>query len=531
MKQLGSATSKNLLIVGGADGIGIWLAKRFFADTPEIGRITLADIKPLHASALSDECNPGARHIAELEQINKPIDAVRLENGSDVAEWAAVETAASAPARQLDLGDYNLVMLAVPENQIEHAASSILPQLGNGAAVFDVVSTKRRAIAAMLKHAPEGVEVFGTHPLFGPAVQDVVGQTFAMIPTQRASHEYDWLTALLRSRGAIPEEISAEKHDRYMLLVQTLTHYAYLVFGKTLARAFTSGDTLTESFRLATPPYSVLTAFTSRIIGSNPRVYAQIQGQEGSDELRRLFAEMARELAERFTQGDEEIQVAIKEIVDPFKGSDIVRAYANSVVLTDSVQQGYHDLLQRKQSGELTIVETSNPFSSSDIHLHVGIVAAVDRQRVEIIERQTIAENGKYYLAYDDESKIALKKFGKSARKKKIPIERWKIQRLYTPDETRKWRADHLEHHRRDISAIIDGDLDVEDICSTLMRINDALLSAEVDQVAESEWLGRYGIKNVLFRFTIFGDRDPQACVQDLRTRLAVFGMRTATEK
>ena len=36
-------SSKNLLVVGGADGMGMWLVKRVFDSVPEIGRITLAE--------------------------------------------------------------------------------------------------------------------------------------------------------------------------------------------------------------------------------------------------------------------------------------------------------------------------------------------------------------------------------------------------------------------------------------------------------------------------------------------------------
>jgi hypothetical protein len=34
-------------VLGGGDGIGLWLAKRLFARIPGMGRITLADVKPI----------------------------------------------------------------------------------------------------------------------------------------------------------------------------------------------------------------------------------------------------------------------------------------------------------------------------------------------------------------------------------------------------------------------------------------------------------------------------------------------------
>ena len=528
MKPSNRTTSKDLLVVGGADGIGTWLVKRVLGSAPEIGRITLADVKPLNISGAERGHNPDPKHVAELANVPKSIDAVRLENGYEFAEWAAVETAGAAPAAPLGLEDYGLVMLAVPEDQVESVASAILPRIKTGATVFDVVSAKTRAMAAMLEHAPAGVGVLGTHPLFGPAVPDVIGQTFMMVPTDRTERDtYDWLTSLLRSKGAIVEETDAETHDRYMLLVQTLAHYAYLVFGKTLAKASDLGYTFEESLRYSTPPYSILAAFTSRIIGGNPELYAQIQGQDGSVALRSMFVEAAEELAGQFAQGGPEIPTAIEEIVRPFRGSGVARAYANSIALVDSVQQSYRDLHQKLESRELTIVQVRDPLSyESTVRLHVGIVTDVDGHSVEITERQAVV-NGKWYLAYDDESESVLKRAGKGARRNTARIERRNIRRVFTPEETRKWRATNLDHHRRDIAVLADEAVDVEHICSVLTRLNGDVLTGEALKPEGAQWLTSYGMNNMLLRFTIFGDRDPQACVRDLTESLRLFGIRT----
>ena len=60
MKDSYGMAPKDLLVVGGADGIGMWLVKRVFGSVPEIGRITLADIKPLNASSAARGHNPDA---------------------------------------------------------------------------------------------------------------------------------------------------------------------------------------------------------------------------------------------------------------------------------------------------------------------------------------------------------------------------------------------------------------------------------------------------------------------------------------
>lgn len=519
--------SKDLLVVGGADGIGMWLVKRVFCRSGEIGRITLADIKPLRHSDSRKSLNPGAAHLEELARVPKPLDAVRLDGGR-FADWAAVRSAAERPDGPLPLEEYRLIMLAVPEEQVESAASSILPRLREGAAVFDVVSTKARAIAAMLRHAPDGVGVLGIHPLFGPAVPDIIGQTVMIVPTERTDPDTcEWLTGYLRSQGAIVEETDAESHDRYMLLVQTLAHYAYLVFGKTLSRASDLGYTFEESLRYSTPPYSILAAFTSRIIGGNPHLYARIQEQADADELRSMFVEAAEALAVQFSKGGTEILSAIEEIVQPFRGSDVARAYANSIALVDGVHQSYRDLYRRMESRELTIVQVSDPFSShSGARLHVGVVTDLDGRSVEITKRQTAA-GGKWYIAYDDESEAALKRAGKAVRRTEARIERRNIRRVFTREETREWRAENLDHHRRDIAVLADDSVDMEHVCAALTRLNEDALSGEAVELDGARWLGRYGMNNVLLRFTIFGDRDAEACIREIKESLRLFGIRT----
>lgn len=524
----GDSFSQNLLVIGGADGIGMWLVKNVFSRSVDVRRITLADVKPLRHAAVEGITNPGDKHLADLAEIETPIDAVVLDDEGQFADWVAIETATEPPSETLSLQDYGLVMLSVPERAIDDVAEQVLPHLTFGAAVFDVTSSKVHAIETMLRYAPEGVSILGTHPLFGPTVPDAIGQTFVMVLTERTDIEfYGWLKSLLRSQGSIIEETNAETHDQYMLLVQTLVHYAYLVFGKTLARATEKIYSFDESFRFSTPPYGILTAFTARIIGGNPGLYAQIQAQPDSGALRSMFVDAAQELAQQFAQDDETILSAIQEVIEPFKGSDVARAYANSIALVDSVQQSYRDLYRRMESHELTIVEVRDPFEQgATSRIHVGIVTDVDGQSVEIAKRQTTV-NGKWYLAYDDESESALKKVGKGVRTETARIERRNIRRVFSTEETREWRVANLDHHVRDVAVLVDDSVDMVHICDVLTRITDSVVSGEVVEPEGVVWLSRYGVHNKLLHFIIFGDRNPDSCVDDLIESIRLFGIRT----
>ena len=61
---------RNLLIIGGGDGMGLWLAKRVFARITGVERITLADILPLGVNRVADTTNPGQQHLEELSTLS-----------------------------------------------------------------------------------------------------------------------------------------------------------------------------------------------------------------------------------------------------------------------------------------------------------------------------------------------------------------------------------------------------------------------------------------------------------------------------
>jgi len=534
MTALPSITSPSpLLILGGGDGMGLWLAKRLYARVPGVERITLADVKPLARRGAPDGAFPGPQHTSELASLDVPIDALRLDyaraaNGL-VADWMAVPTRAAPPLERLPLEAYRFVVVGVPEEAMESTCSAVLPRLRPGAHVIDICSTKRISLPAMLRHAPEGVSVLGTHPLFGPAVPDLVGQIMVMTPTPRTDPAfYAWYRDLARSSGAVVEEVAAGDHDHHMLFIQTLAHFAYLVFGRTLAQAGPLGFNLEQSFKVSTPPYGILAAFTARIIGGNPRLYAQIQGQPDAEVVRALFLQAAKDLADQFSHGQAQTQAAIQEIIDSYHGAEVAQAYANSRALVDSVQQSYRELYRRKQSGQLTVLQAGDPLNPAEPSVtHVGLVHDVDGESVELVERVAQA-GGKWFIAYDAESEGALRRIGRALRAKPSRILRHNIRRVLSTEETTEWRRGHLQHQQRDAAVLTDQGVDLAYLCQVLAKINPAVVSGEVVEPADAAWLRRYGLRNQLLRLTIYGDRDPDACVAEVVKSLRLFGVRVA---
>jgi prephenate dehydrogenase len=79
---------------------------------------------------------------------------------------------------------------------------------------------------------------------------------------------------LFSQRGLIIKKATADEHDEAMKYVQVLTHFTYLVFSGVMAK---NEKQLRNLLDFRTPPFTILTAFAGRIIGSPHTTYVNIQ--------------------------------------------------------------------------------------------------------------------------------------------------------------------------------------------------------------------------------------------------------------
>lgn len=521
------AKSKNLLVVGGADGIGNWLVRRVFAKLPDIQRITLLDVKAPHEI-------PHPRFAKEIGQLEKPIDALSIERDASDDEfspvWSTKETRASSPAAGLPFSAFDVVMFAVPEQEMPRSAATIVPLLRPGTWIFDVCSVKQAPLEALVQVAAGTISIVGTHPLFGPAVNDVVGQTVVLVKTTEMQQEhYDWLYNVFNEQGALVVESSAVAHDNYMLYVQTLTHFLYLAFSKTLHYAMQEGFDLEESFKYMTPPYASIVAFMGRLINGNPRLYAQIQSHEMAGKPRALFIRAVHELSSIFDERDEMTsKSAILNIARPFRGRDVARGVSIASAFVERIQNYYEDIYERKQQGGLTVIKISDPVKQEGATYHIGRILGYDNEYL-IIGEQYVEVNGKYFVVYDKDSREAFE-LGRKSRGiglpkfKEVKIHHKRAQ-ILSPEETRLWRLDNLQHHQFDIPVIADKTVDLNHVLDGLSRLSEDIISIEANEAKNAAWLGRYNLANWILRCTVFGDRDPQPCQRLVIQNLERSGM------
>lgn len=256
--------SPSVLIVGGAGEMGRWYA-RFLADAG--WEVTIHDVSPDAAM-------------------------VAREGG-----WARADDLSVA-------GRCDAVLVSVPIDRVADAVAGVAPRMRRGSLLCDITSVKVAPMEAMARHAPAGVDVIGSHPLFGPTMPAARGQTVILTPLGGRSETWmPRLRDLYASAGVKVEVLSPEEHDRLMAVVQGLTHFVYIALGGTL-RAL--GFDVSRSRRFTSPIYDIFLDLVGRILAQNPELYALIQTQLDLGQVHAAFQQECRRLAGMVADGDQD---------------------------------------------------------------------------------------------------------------------------------------------------------------------------------------------------------------------------------
>ena len=196
----------------------------------------------------------------------------------------------------------DVVLVSVPIEKTVDIIRQVGPRMRAGSLLMDVTSLKAEPMRAMLEFAPEGVEVLGTHPMFGPTMAGLEGQTIILTPAEgRCSSWLPRMKELFLADGARVEILPAEEHDQIMAVVQALTHFAYIGIGAALQAL---GFDVQRSRRFMSPVYEIMIDFVGRILDQNPELYASIQRNPAASGARQTFIAECMRLDERADAGD-----------------------------------------------------------------------------------------------------------------------------------------------------------------------------------------------------------------------------------
>jgi prephenate dehydrogenase len=201
-----------------------------------------------------------------------------------------------------EVEESDVVLVSVPIDRTVDMIRQIAPRMRLGSLLMDVTSLKAEPLRAMLACAPEGVEVLGTHPMFGPTMPVLGGQTIILTPAEgRSGRWLPRMKELFEADGARVEIMSAEEHDEIMAVVQALTHFAYIAIGAALQAL---DFDVQRSRRFMSPVYEIMIDFVGRILDQNPELYASIQKNPAASRARQTFIAECMRLGERADAGD-----------------------------------------------------------------------------------------------------------------------------------------------------------------------------------------------------------------------------------
>jgi prephenate dehydrogenase len=407
---------------------------------------------------------------------------------------------------EIALPQSDIVIVSVPINVTEETIAEIAPKMKAGSLLMDFTSIKVKPVEAMRKFAPSDVEILGTHPMFGPTIPSIRGQTVILVPVKGRSEKwFPVVRKLFEESGAHVEVTTAAEHDMLVSVVQGLTHFAYISIGMTIDRL---DFDLKKSRKFVSPVYDIMLDFVGRILGQNPYLYALIQMENpGVLEVHNAFIRECEELSDLVRAHDEEGFVR-KMKAAAQKYGDTSHALRKSDKLINSRIAEYETILN--SIGK--VCGFSHIYSG---RTHVGKLEKVSPDEIVL-------------------TKLVSKGTAPHIKNKFISLKLENL-RFLSKSELREWKKENLGHSTRDISVLIPEGADPEVILgaintnthlaaseiSDIYKVPESTETESIETVKESRGVERLA---VTYRITIFGDCDTDSIETEVTALLCGFG-------
>lgn len=326
--------NSNMTIIGGTHGLGRWLAEHLNNDFNI--RITSRD---------ESSGKPVAEEIG-VEYSNNNIEAIK---------------------------DADIILFSVPIEHMVETIREVAPHAPEGSLLMDVASVKTEPSEALEKYAPENAEILPCHPMFGPRVPTLKRQIIILTPIENRSSK--WLPRVNDYLDKTDCEVvitTPKEHDKYMSIVQGLTHFSYISLASTIRKLNIS---VKESRNFSSPVYTIMLDMVSRVVYQNPYLYYSIQKNN-------LETSNAREALIKES-------IYLSNLIEEGKEDDFVKSVVESAKHLD----GYEDALARSDKAISMLTQKSNVLSKSigkevglkhqhSENVHMGIVKEVGAKNV-----------------------------------------------------------------------------------------------------------------------------------------------------
>ena len=324
----------NMTIIGGTRGLGKWFAEHLRNDFNI--RITSRD---------ESSGKPVAEEIG-VEYSNNNIEAIK---------------------------DADIIIFSVPIEHMVETIKEVAPHAPEGSLLMDVTSVKTEPAEALEKYAPENAEILPCHPMFGPRVPTLKRQIIILTPIENRSP--NWLPRVKDYLDKTECEVvitTPNEHDKYMSIVQGLTHFSYISLASTIRKL---NINVKESRNFSSPVYTIMLDMVSRVVYQNPYLYYSIQKNN-------LETSNAREALIKES-------IYLSNLIEAGREDDFVKSVVESARHLD----GHEDALARSDKAISMLTQKSNVLAKSigkevglkhqhSENIHMGIVKEVSAKSV-----------------------------------------------------------------------------------------------------------------------------------------------------
>ncbi len=227
---------KNMTIIGGTRGLGRWLAEHL------------------------------------NEEFNITITSRNESSGLEVAQELNVKYSSNNIEA---IQNAQIIIFSVPIEHMVKTIEEVAPYAPEGSLLMDVASIKTETSQALEKYAPSNVEILPSHPMFGPRVPTLKRQIIVLTPIEnRATKWLPRVKDFLKRTDCEVVMTTPPEHDKYMSIVQGLTHFSFISLASTIRKL---NINVKKSRNFSSPVYSLMLDMVSRVVYQNPYLYYSIQ--------------------------------------------------------------------------------------------------------------------------------------------------------------------------------------------------------------------------------------------------------------
>jgi prephenate dehydrogenase len=190
----------------------------------------------------------------------------------------------------------DMALLCTPIRETPGIIRAIASNMRHGSILCEVSSLKMRTVAALKKHG-DHVRPLSIHPMFGPDISTLQGQTVVVVPVSDREKEATLAESLFGDVNIVVAD--AETHDRVMASVLALPYFMNLAFASTL-----STEDLSLMRKMAGTTFTVQLAVTQSIVGESPELIESLINEDMfSIDLVNRFIDESRHLRRLLKKG------------------------------------------------------------------------------------------------------------------------------------------------------------------------------------------------------------------------------------